>query len=545
MLIQLIEFGWSDRPAVKTNIMANFFQFLGYLLILVGNRITGLNSLNLSKLSIIISSILMLATTFRLFDVKIPVKTFIMLGVFSFMILFVDPFLFKSKFPRILIITAGLGLLFLYGILYLYYKSPSKSRHLLRVMSIEFFLLSTASLFRFVFIILFFKNTDSFVSDDWASSIYIVEMSILILVWNYTVQLKRNSIFRQKLEKNVTDLLKTQEDISILNYFYHENSSSSSLDELYPKIFDLINERFSIAKAVLFVGLDKELVPVYHRGISDIEIPILTHLDPETSVSYKAYLNNEIKESNIEDYPDGELKNLLLAKGVLGVISFPLYTNGIPIGSFSVGINESTSVVDKDKEIFLSICTQVAGVIYNSKIHNSLLKAQDELKMLASTDSLTGIMNRREFFRQFNKELYSTQRYQDDIALFMIDLDDFKKINDRYGHDAGDAVLIEVTKEVSSHLRENDIFARYGGEEFIGVLLRTSREDAVNKLKKLIKRVEITEIPGFPEIKITISIGCCYVNETIRDPNIIIKKADIALYKAKKMGKNRLCQTKN
>lgn len=544
MLIQFIEFGWSDRPAVKTNIMANFFQFLGFLLILFENRIQGINSLNLSNISIIVSSILMLATTFKLFKIDIPVKTFISLGLLSFIILFINPLLFRHKYPRLLVITAGLGLLFLYGIFYLYFNSPKNSRHLLRVMSIEFFLLSTASMFRFILILFFFKATDSFVSDDWASSIYMVEMSLLILVWNYTIQLKRNSIFRQELESSVKDLLKTQEDISILNYFYHENSSSSSLDEIYPRIFDLINERFLIAKAVLFVATDKVLLPVFHRGVSDSEIPILTHLDPETSISYKAYYYNEIKENYVEDYPDGDLKSFLQSKGLLGVIAFPLYTNGIPIGSLSVGIEENTTVVDRDKDIFLSVCTQVAGVIYNSKIHNELLHAQEELKMLASTDSLTGISNRRDFYKQLKREFYSNKRYEDGLTLFMVDLDDFKKINDNYGHDAGDAVLVEVTKVIKSHLRESDIFARYGGEEFVGVILRSNKLDTTKKLKDLIKKVQNTTIPNYKEIKITISIGSCDLSKDITEMEELIKKADIALYKAKKLGKNRFCESR-
>ncbi len=265
MIIQIVELRWSHKQAVRSNIIANLFQFLGYLMILFMGSFSDLLLSNLSTLFIIISCVFMLITTFLLFKVRVPIKRFIILGVISFLVLFLGTLVERNKILRPITLIFGLGMLFVYGVFYLNQNTPKNKRKMLPVFSILFSILSTVFIFKFIVTLLDSKYV--IVNNEWVSSIYMVELSLLVLIWNYTIQLKRNLEFQSELSVNVSDLVKTQENISLLNYFYHNNSVSSGLHELYPRIFDLLYSYFSIEKAVLFVSTNNVLIPVYHRGI--------------------------------------------------------------------------------------------------------------------------------------------------------------------------------------------------------------------------------------------------------------------------------------
>ena len=151
------------------------------------------------------------------------------------------------------------------------------------------------------------------------------------------------------------------------------------------------------------------------------------------------------------------------------------------------------------------------------------------------TDTLTGIKNLRFFKKKIKEEMYSAKRYGNNLSLVMLDIDHFKSINDNYGHDIGDTVLVEYTKLISSNLRESDIFSRTGGEEFMIILPHSDIENASNIAEKLRKKIENHKLT----VPITMSLG---VTEYIKDEDeeTFIKRVDDALYKAKDEGRNRV-----
>ena len=171
------------------------------------------------------------------------------------------------------------------------------------------------------------------------------------------------------------------------------------------------------------------------------------------------------------------------------------------------------------------------------------IKARDEtlaqVSHLALTDSLTQISNRRQIMQLLQMTIANCKRHKLYGALLLIDLNDFKPINDNYGHDAGDAVLVEVANRLKTLVREVDAVGRLGGDEFIIILPRLGDDEAtaINELGHITERV-VTSLRWpitFDEHKfqVTASIGICILDKQITDDETVIKHADEAMYIAK------------
>jgi len=160
---------------------------------------------------------------------------------------------------------------------------------------------------------------------------------------------------------------------------------------------------------------------------------------------------------------------------------------------------------------------------------------------LATTDDLTGAVNRRQFMNAAAKELEKAKRYQDEASFIMLDVDKFKDINDAHGHDAGDAVLRGLAEVCRKNLREVDIFGRIGGEEFAVFLPRIGLAGAERAAERLRAAMEATAVTvKGPSLGVTISLGVTTLNKEADTLEDLYKRADIALYAAKMGGRNRL-----
>ncbi|AOX99799.1 diguanylate cyclase [Jeongeupia sp. USM3] len=167
-----------------------------------------------------------------------------------------------------------------------------------------------------------------------------------------------------------------------------------------------------------------------------------------------------------------------------------------------------------------------------------------ELQRRATTDGLSGLANRNHFMEVSGHELARAQRYGRPLTLMMIDIDHFKRINDEYGHDAGDAAIRAIAMLCRSTLRDTDVIGRLGGEEFAALLPETSMTMAAAVAERLRARIEAYELhtPGGDVLRFTTSIGITALSadDTLIDP--LLKRADLALYQAKHTGRNRVCQ---
>ncbi|MEK6583060.1 MAG: diguanylate cyclase [Nitrospirota bacterium] len=172
----------------------------------------------------------------------------------------------------------------------------------------------------------------------------------------------------------------------------------------------------------------------------------------------------------------------------------------------------------------------------NRQLEN-LLK---QVEIMAITDQLTGIYNRRRLVTILEKEFRRTVRYKSPLTCLMIDIDHFKRINDKFSHHTGDMVIKETAQIIAECAREIDTVARWGGEEFIALFPQTKKEDALRSAVRIIKKVSEHKFPEISNEQITISIGIA----SVPDPSIdteekLIHASDMALYEAKKNGRNR------
>jgi diguanylate cyclase (GGDEF)-like protein/PAS domain S-box-containing protein len=166
-------------------------------------------------------------------------------------------------------------------------------------------------------------------------------------------------------------------------------------------------------------------------------------------------------------------------------------------------------------------------------------KDEERLRFLANYDALTSLPNRNLFNLYLKDSLFQAQRYKRSLALFFIDLDHFKPINDSLGHDAGDDLLKEVASRLRSHLRQSDTVARFGGDEFLVLIPQYAEISGVVRVtKKILGEIERPFMICDKECRISASIGISLHPEDGSDAETLLKKADSAMYRAKEKGKN-------
>ncbi len=180
------------------------------------------------------------------------------------------------------------------------------------------------------------------------------------------------------------------------------------------------------------------------------------------------------------------------------------------------------------------------------RLEDLLVKAL-QIQLMATTDELTQVANRRHFFEQVDIEIKRAMRSGQEATVLMLDIDFFKNINDTYGHDVGDLVLQTVAHTCKECLRISDILARMGGEEFVIFCPETTLEDGKVLAERIRRTIEILEIDLFDgaRIQVSISVGVANLSPLSMDMDInqALKKADSALYSAKKDGRNRVVVT--
>lgn len=183
--------------------------------------------------------------------------------------------------------------------------------------------------------------------------------------------------------------------------------------------------------------------------------------------------------------------------------------------------------------------TSVIDLTQVKETERELLHANEELKKLSSTDPLTGAYNRRFFAGAAERILALGIRNGQQTSLAVIDIDDFKIINDRFGHDVGDQALQCLVDLIRKNTRDSDLIARFGGEEFVVLLPNTPIADARKVIENI--RLRVAETPLAAGSRFTISIGLAAVKPKQQEITDALKRADRALYRAKREGKNRIC----
>ena len=221
-------------------------------------------------------------------------------------------------------------------------------------------------------------------------------------------------------------------------------------------------------------------------------------------------------------------------------ISIPLKLNGRTIGVLNVADKISGEVFsEEDLRLLISIGAYASVAIERSQLHQKT----EELKRISITDSLTSLLNRRYFQERMSEEIERSRRHLLPLSLIMIDLDNFKSINDTHGHLIGDEVLKLTARCLRNSIRTIDVAARYGGEEFTIILPQTNKSEAAVIAERVCNEIRKLDIPLDQDglrIPLTVSGGLATFPDDADSLEGLIRKSDIALYQAKTQGKDRI-----
>ncbi len=259
-------------------------------------------------------------------------------------------------------------------------------------------------------------------------------------------------------------------------------------------------------------------------------------------VSREKIESNRFYEDSIAN---GKIHTLINTDGILSenslfrigrgsgfVVQAPLFGNETKFGLLQIHLNGKTRPDDSALYNIYLIGQGIARLIENNR----------HMEELVSIDRLTGVNNRNFYETQLPLEMERASRDKKFLGFLIMDIDDFKKFNDDYGHDIGDEVLRTVARTVRKHLRKIDLFFRYGGEEFVALLPGAGRDAAertAERIREIIFKTDMKLEDGNP-LRITISIGGCVYPQDADNEKELFRKADQMLLDAKQLGKNRI-----
>jgi diguanylate cyclase (GGDEF)-like protein len=253
-------------------------------------------------------------------------------------------------------------------------------------------------------------------------------------------------------------------------------------------------------------------------------------------------------EAYLADHPQSDSTRRIVREGMRSSLTGPLVARGRPVGFIFFSSLRPHAFGDPHTELFRQIAGQLSLIVEKSLLleelaasNRKLLEAQHALQHQAAHDALTSLWNRRGIVDMVGMELARAGREGSRLALLVIDIDHFKRVNDAHGHAVGDEVLREVARRLQEGLRSAEALGRYGGDEFIAVLRPCTVATATRVSDRLRGLVESTLIPTRAGlIPLTVTVGAVVSSaDQVFDPNGLIEVADHALYRAKREGRNR------
>ncbi|HSW22042.1 MAG TPA: GGDEF domain-containing protein [Burkholderiaceae bacterium] len=223
---------------------------------------------------------------------------------------------------------------------------------------------------------------------------------------------------------------------------------------------------------------------------------------------------------------------------VLGtVVLVPIFAMLAPLLVMMLGKGSPTVAAQVGALSALILVPAIGALVL--RLLFQLERARARLAVLATQDALTGVHNRRYFFEIAEREWQRSKRYSEDSALLLIDADNFKSINDLHGHMCGDKLLVAIARAVRATLRTSDLMARFGGEELVILLPHTDPLGALDVAERIRERVAGGRLDWHGEkVGITVSVGVASYGGDDRTLDALVHDADLALYAAKKAGRN-------
>ncbi len=266
----------------------------------------------------------------------------------------------------------------------------------------------------------------------------------------------------------------------------------------------------------------------YQAAARYLEIPVGHGVTGRCAETRKTQHIRDLQACNVVHYIPG-------IPGARCELALPMIAEGKTVGVLNAESVEPDAFGPNAIQTLSLIAHQAAAVIRGSQL-------LEETRRLAITDGLTGLHNRRHFMRQLDENVLRAVRYQETMALIMLDLDHFKDVNDRFGHQVGDRVLELLAVALRDSVRDSDRAARLGGEEFALLLLRCDRSLAMVIAERVRNRIRHLSLDELPEggIDLSASIGIAFFPEDGQDPKELMQAADDAMYAAKRAGRDRI-----
>ncbi len=270
-----------------------------------------------------------------------------------------------------------------------------------------------------------------------------------------------------------------------------------------------------------------------YQAVKELKIPLTTEENNLLAHVYHFGAPMHLTEEELKIYADDPLLAKIQSNEL---VVMPLKAKDT-VNGIIVADNHFTqrAVDDDDIKMFTMLCNQAGLAIENSQLY-------EKIKHKSYTDSLTEVYNHGFFQDRLSAAIEQAKRNHQTVSIVMLDLDDFKMLNDNFGHQTGDCVLKEVASVLKKSSREIDFVCRYGGEEFAIILTNTSRKQAFSIAERLRKNIETHQIGLLPKgMTVTASLGVSTYPDDAQDKTDLIGMADKAMYVAKFSGKNRTC----
>lgn len=345
-------------------------------------------------------------------------------------------------------------------------------------------------------------------------------------------------------QQRILDLLS-----SIQNEFMIERDFAKAGRHLLDVLMDVTQSEFGLVGEFTEASRSKSLLWVHGlvnkaTGASDYSVLVEQGLEVSIGcdVLQQVALRGETVIENQRLFTDENSLSPLTLPALETILAMPIVFNREVVGLMMLG-NAEEGYERSQLAMLRPVMDAMATMVHTRRIEEQRQLAQAELKRLATTDELTGIANRRVFLNQVQQAIDTFKRYDQPVAIMLIDLDHFKRVNDTYGHGAGDDVLKGFTQRVVGELRELDVFGRLGGEEFAILFPHTDLADAAIVAERI--RTKLAERPllsGDTKIPVTLSAGLVAFEAKDLTADKWLARADEALYQAKSQGRNRVVE---
>ena len=330
------------------------------------------------------------------------------------------------------------------------------------------------------------------------------------------------------MSKNKWDQPRYQELIDL-----HKAISLLSLEQISSVLIDRLPSVFSIDYFTLFLyDQDKRKLNLMCHNHPEIEssfsIPLSSSPIMEAAVLRGQYIREQ--DFSTSSYYRGA-DNPLFKKGYF--VSIPLMIEKEIVGLLNINDVGQDSFDVGDLDFILNLSEFIAMSISNAVLY-------EQANKLAVTDGLTGISNRQSVEKSLQIEFERSKRYNSPLSLILLDVDHFKDVNDTYGHQKGDEILIAFASLLKKACRANDIAARYGGEEFLMILPQSNAQGAFKIAERVREEMmKISFTGNESNFAVTVSCGVAEFNKDCESINKLITVADQALYEAKNGGRNK------